>query len=558
MNHVSGAVWDAAVIGGGPAGAVCAATLARYGRRVILLDRDARPRCQRVESLSPTALSQLRDHGTDKLSGLLVPKAGGTFVWGADRTPFTTYYGDQDETPRAAQVRRDDLDPVLLHDAEEHGVVIRRHCSVTEIVEHARRPYAVRFDTADGDAEEITARWIVDASGRNAVLARQLGLLCSSSGLPNRALWGYWEPGRRLAGRNAGNSLFVSHGHACLWYLPADDRTDLVSVGAVLSDARQSAEDEEICYHQVIGSSAGIAGLLAAARRVSPVYDEPVHAYCASQIAGPGWVLVGDAAWFVDPLLTPGIQLAVGYGKAAAQLVNTVLDQPHLADDATSFYDRCYRTEYETYVDLARTLYAAAGDHTSTEDASVLTSQPAGTADRSRFFSLITGIAPDVLPATLGSYFRSRQQAASYGAPPPVPGEEEGFRFLTGRVRARRLAQRGTEMNGELAPPSRIRLAAGVRVDDHLFLPAPAGSTLVARPAVSNRFGDRFLPTDELRALLRAVESECTVDDALRRFAAELGVRENQLADVFPRWLRAIAEQGLIECELPSRVGGPS
>src|SRR5487761_1521979 len=128
------------------------------------------------------------------------------------------------------------------------------------------------------------------------------------------------------------------------------------------------------------------------------------QAYASKQLAGPGWFLVGDAACFVDPLLTPGIQIALGQGALAATALHTILVQPDSQPQALAFYEQVCRREYDTYVQLSRNMYE--GARTAGYARGVITSD-SPTPDvngQFAFLSLIGGLPQAELKGALGAY----------------------------------------------------------------------------------------------------------------------------------------------------------
>ncbi len=360
-------LWDVIVVGAGPGGCVLSTMLARCGRRVLLLDKDVPPRYHVGESLSLVAcnlLDAIGAGGKVRAAGF-VPKSGATFIWGPDPGPWSVYYGEPEGPPAAMQVRRDELDQILVRHAASSGVEVRQGCRVQEALFEAGRAVGVRYLGGDGEQQCAYAPWTVDASGQDALLARQLGLLEPHPRLRSTVVWSYWAGGGRLPGRDAGNALFIGQRDVCFWYVPLDDRTGLAGVGAVVLPSGPrlldgGPERPERFYRDALSASAPLSRLLSGARQTEPVRSAPATAYRCSRLAGPGWVLTGDAACFVDPILTPGVELAASHGMLAACTLNTVLDAPALEAQALALYGHLYAQRYETFVQLCLNLYEKA------------------------------------------------------------------------------------------------------------------------------------------------------------------------------------------------------
>jgi flavin-dependent dehydrogenase len=528
--------WDVIVVGGGPAGSLAAGTLAARGRRVLLLEASASPQARVGESLSPSCLDLVDELGAGPAVRKVgsVPKTGATFLWGAGTLPWSVRYQPSGAPAAALHVRRAEFDEALRQAAAARGAEVRRGCVVERVLFEEDRAVGVRLGGGHGS---VAARWIIDASGAAAVLARQLGIIASRPGRSGTAVWSYWTEARRLTGGAADDSLYVGGTDRCWWYLPVGDDPPLTAVGVWdrVASVPPTWNELERWYDRRIAATPVVAGLLAGARRDWPVQAMPAAPYAAATLAGPGWLLAGDAGGFVDPILTPGVQLACEQGVCAARVLDTLLTDQTRETAALAFYDAVSRRPQETFAVLCGNLYGAADarDHTRA-DAGQL--EFAGGEDlqpdagRTTFLATISGLPPDRLHAALGIHLGRRAAAAGRGGTPPQFGETEGFAFLSRVVHERRLAT-ATTPTPAAAHPTGVRTAPGVEVGDHAFLdPDPAGG-LVFRPAVSNRFGDRFALTPALRA-------------ALLSPPAPAGP-----AGTAPGWLELLAENALVERE---------
>lgn len=541
--------WDAIVIGGGPGGSALATQLAHHDRRVLLLEREMFPRYHEGESLSPAAWTTLDRLGAPIRDEGFLPKPGATFVWGADRTPWTTAYGT-DGDRLGLQVPRDRFDHLLLDHAAACGVEVRQGWRAVDVHSQNGRVLAVFATDPDGALHGLPASWVIDASGSDAVLANQFALRRYHPALRNNAVWSYWENGGVLPGAERGGSVLVGHEQWCFWYTPLDEATGRVAVGMVVLPGGQRGMEAgaEGCYLQAIRDCEVMSDLLAKADQVAPVRARTAYAYCAGRMAGPGWLLLGDAACSVDPILSAGAQAALQHSTLAAAVVNAVLDEPDLEERALAFYDRLYQSHYTTFVDLCLNLYAAPGAFR------VGDGMPPQAADQMRFLSLVSGLPATELPGHLGGYFGARAKAALRGGPRPVPGEEEGFAFLTRRFHDRDLRSNcAPRMDGPLTDDSVVRLSAGAAVGESVFLPHGGVCGLVRRRVAVNRYGDRFEATRELEALFTVVPGGCRFAEARQRFAEILATEVGR--DEFHAWLRLLAGHALVEWTRPTRCG---
>lgn len=549
--------WDAIVVGGGPAGCAVSTTLAAWGRRVLLLEGERFPRYHAGESLSPGCWRVLDGMGAGAAvrEAGFVPKAGSTFVRGPRRERWSVYYGQSEEERLALHVRRAEFDQILLQQAAAAGVEVREGCRVRRLLDDGDRVVGVGFDLPSGAGRTAEAPWVVDASGRDAFIARRLGLIEYEPRLANGVLWAYWREAGRLPGREAGNLLYADHELGATWSVPIDD--GVVCAGAVVRpSALESLRAEpDRLYARMMAAPDAVAPLLAGARQTGPLRVGSASAYCATRLAGEGWLLVGDAACFVDPIISGGVQLALHNGELAALVVNTVLDEPALEGEAAAHYDRLYREQYDAFVRIAVNVYdpPPAEQVPAAPPAGPSPGPPAGAGappdagDRLSFLSVVSGLPRHRLVPALGEHAMLRGRAAERRGVAMTLGEEEGFAFLTRLFHRERLqANRARRIGEELTGDSVLRLAAGATIGAELFLPDGGQRRLTARRAVANRFGDRFEASRELDALLTLVDGRRPCDEVERRFGERLGAGRIG-ADAFRRWIQLLADEGLIE-----------
>ena len=322
--------YDAVIIGGGPAGSTVATQLARAGRRVVVYEKEKFPRFHVGESLLPFSLPIFQKLGVaEKIEAAGFQKKYGAFFWnettGGTR-PVVFSCGIDDRHPLAYQVKRADFDQLLLEHSASCGAEVRDEIAVEEVLFEAGRAVGVRVRPKRGEAMEVRARVVVDASGQSGILSRQIGNRRFDPKLKRAALFAHYEGVSRPEGRAAGDILLPIDDGVWYWIIPFSDGSS--SVGAVFEPElgrAEAGESLEARFERLIARSARMPPLLAGGRRTSKVFGISDYATMSDRLRGDGWVLVGDAASFLDPVFSTGVFLAMAMGVRAAGAIDRAL-----------------------------------------------------------------------------------------------------------------------------------------------------------------------------------------------------------------------------------------
>ncbi len=344
---------DVVVIGGGPAGSVAAGFLAQAGLRVLLFEREHFPRYHIGESLLSATLPILEALGVMPAieAAGFVCKPGGTFIWGAQRVPWSFYFRDDPGgRPNAFHVLRSQFDHLLLQHAARCGADVRQGQRV-EVVNYDGNRNRVVAIGERGVATAVQAPWVIDASGQQALLGRRDQLRRFDPFFKNLAVFGYFSGAQALDGAVAGNILSAAFSDGWFWFIPLHDGT--TSVGAVVDAKRfagAAAGDPEALYKRLLAACGPVAERTDSARFVGPVRVIRDYSYCSTRFYGPGYLLAGDAACFIDPVFSTGVHLACLSGYLAAETVRAIRVAPHTAELALADYDHRYRAAFERYL----------------------------------------------------------------------------------------------------------------------------------------------------------------------------------------------------------------
>ncbi|MDZ4821177.1 MAG: NAD(P)/FAD-dependent oxidoreductase [Planctomycetota bacterium] len=316
------------VIGGGPAGATTSTLLAQQGIQVTLLEREHFPRFHIGESLIPETYWVLeRLKMLPKLKGShFVKKHSVQFIGSSGRLSEPFYFHDNKphECSQTWQVVRSEFDKMMLDNAREHGVDVHEGIHVVDVLFEGDKALGVRIRTEDGQHRDILADVVVDASGQSSIIQNRFKLKQVDQQLKKGALWTYFEGAYRDTGRDEGATMVIQtkEKKGWFWYIPLHN--NIISVGVVadfeyLFD--KSRGDHEAIYQQELDNCPAVKERVSIGKRVEPYRAQKEYSYKSTRVAGDGWVLVGDAFGFLDPLYSSGVLLALKSGSLAADAV---------------------------------------------------------------------------------------------------------------------------------------------------------------------------------------------------------------------------------------------
>ena len=318
---------DVVVIGGGPAGATVSTLLAQQGSRVQLFERDHFPRFHIGESLIPETywvLKRLKMLPKMQQSRF-VKKHSVQFVNASGRPSAPFYFWDNKphECSQTWQVVRSEFDQMMLDNAREHGVDVHEGVRVVEVLFDGDRAVGIRLRPESGPDREVPARVVVDASGQNGILQNRLRLRVWDPVLNKGAIWTYWEGAHRDTGRDEGATMVLQAADrkGWFWYIPLHD--NMVSVGVVRSsDALFKGRGPYAqTYDEEVERCAAVRERVSGATRATGYFATKDCSYRSRTVSGDGWVLVGDALAFLDPLYSSGVLLALRSGEMAADAI---------------------------------------------------------------------------------------------------------------------------------------------------------------------------------------------------------------------------------------------
>lgn len=325
---------DVIVIGGGPAGATTAALLAQQKHQVLLLERERFPRFKIGESLMPGTYWTLQRLGMlEKMKKSWFPKKFSVQFYsksGKASSPFYFFENDPHESSKTWQVLRSEFDQMMLENAAEKGAETQPGVQVLDVLFRNSRAVGVRAKMPDKSIREFGAQVIVDASGQSALISRTLNISKMESKLKQASIYTHFENGVRDEGNDEGATIIFNtrNEDSWFWYIPLPD--NVVSVGVVGSLdylLQNKKEAPQKIFEDELAICPALQPRLARAEQLFPVKTTKDFSYRSSQISGDGWVLVGDAYGFLDPIYSSGVFLALKSGELAADAIHQAFEK---------------------------------------------------------------------------------------------------------------------------------------------------------------------------------------------------------------------------------------
>ncbi|MFO0612019.1 MAG: NAD(P)/FAD-dependent oxidoreductase [Polyangiaceae bacterium] len=343
-------MYDVLVIGGGPGGSTISTFLARRGRKVAMLEKERHPRFHIGESLLPMNMPILERLGVmSEVREMGVVKLGADFSLGGEREYITYDFADsmRDSPKNAFEVTRSEFDEMLFRNAAKSGVDAREEVTVTDVdvVSNAKGGYGVTATAKkkDGTIETVRARYLVDATGRDTFLSKKFDLKRRNARHGSAAIFSHFRGVERRPGDQAGNISIYWFDEGWMWFIPL--KGDVMSIGCVCNPTylrAQRGTHEQILMATLAKAPAAFERM-AKAERIADVRATGNYSYTSERMSGPGWVMVGDAFAFIDPVFSSGVYLAMNGAEHAAKMVDEILDHPEREAALHAAFDKRIR-----------------------------------------------------------------------------------------------------------------------------------------------------------------------------------------------------------------------
>lgn len=373
---------DVGIIGAGPAGSACAIYLARAGLKVALFERETFPRFRIGESLLPLNVPILKELGLEEeMERRFIRKYAANFSdrWGARQSRYPFAGAINKEHPYAYEVERAEFDQLLLDKARAEGVDVYMPWNVREVVFADGQAVGLKAEAADKSAQlNVNCRMVVDASGRSAFLGARLGFKREIDFSSRSAFYSHFDGVYRDPGERAGDIQIVAFPHGWFWMIPF--KTGNTSIGMVVTDDylkqrgqiaaaagahdgsnqavtghADSANDAFLRY--TIEATPYVAERMRGSTQKFPARSIANFSYRMEHYAGPGYVMLGDAGAFLDPVFSSGVFLTMKSAQVASMAIQKCFvsgdfSARHLAD-----YERRIRGAQKIFFRFIRGWY---------------------------------------------------------------------------------------------------------------------------------------------------------------------------------------------------------
>lgn len=368
---MSGVDYDVAIIGGGPAGSAMGAYLAQAGVRCVIVEGAIFPRPHVGESLVPATTRVFKELGfLEQMDALgFVRKLGATWTSGDKTRPYDLGWDGLEDACNAA-IRFDERPQAGVEqnytyhvDRARFDLALLQHAYAAgaEVIEGVR-VRGVDFDTGDPELvvklgrreTRISSRVVIDASGRKTLLGRQLDLKKTDPHFDQYAVHTWFAGYRREALKNPDHIHihFLPRAGTWVWQIPIT--SEVTSIGVVTQKAvfKAAKASREAFFHDALGTRPDIAALVAEAERVRPLTEEADYSYAMSQFAGDRYLLLGDAARFVDPIFSSGVSIALSSARLAKSDVLAALESGAFSRSSYAGFETTMRRGVKNWYDF--------------------------------------------------------------------------------------------------------------------------------------------------------------------------------------------------------------
>ncbi|HVF91245.1 MAG TPA: NAD(P)/FAD-dependent oxidoreductase [Blastocatellia bacterium] len=358
--------YDVIVMGGGPAGSSVASILARENRSVVLFEKEEFPRHHIGESLMTDT------YRTFERMGFLEKMKESPFVRkysvqfsnyaGKESRPFYFFEANHHESAVTWQVTRAIFDKMLIDHAQEQGATVFQGTLVKQVLFDGDRASGVEVKMKDGSIQTFHAKVVVDATGQSAMLSNKFRWRLRDPKLKKAVLYSYFKGAHREPDLNGGATLVLrteAGSGGWFWYIPLED--DITSVGIVADPGylvKDRGQDLAKIFDEEIEKCEPCRRRVAGGTRVDKIYSIVDYSYRSKRCAGDGFMLIGDAYGFLDPIYSSGVLLALKMAELSADAIHDAFNHDDFSGERLGQFQTKLDAGIESMRKLVHSFYS--------------------------------------------------------------------------------------------------------------------------------------------------------------------------------------------------------
>lgn len=340
--------------------------------KILIIERDQEFKQKVGESTSDITALFFRRFEIDHILKKHVQKTGLRFFFNENNSPNVDDVSEfssptYDGPNNGFQINRKEFDEQLLQEAVELGAVLYRPA---EIINSTFEEFQCHLDIRiEGGIKKVSTKWFVDASGRARYIHQKMGWKDQEVSLNTGAIFAhfkdikptsewklkentYWN--ENAVGDGSYATLHFMREHSWWWLIRIDDRT--TSIGYVFDKNTYEFEDAERFFLDKISEDAQLNSILEGAEHTSPVHVEKVP-YQSEKLHEKGVALIGDAGAFVDPMVSPGIELICQQVLWLSELLHEDIKKGRYNERKWRKYERLFEKAYRHRMDIYKNQY---------------------------------------------------------------------------------------------------------------------------------------------------------------------------------------------------------
>lgn len=353
--------YDVVIIGGGPAGSAAGALLAAKGKKILILEKEKFPRFHVGESLIPYGNDVLKELGLwEKIEQAgFMPKWGAEFCVGNGSKFKQFWFGSSlgESYAKTFQVERGKFDQILLDNAQIAGCEVKQESLAKQVIFNENE-VNITYNQ-NNLSHSISARWLLDASGRDSFLGKHLKISKYETQSDKRiAIYAHFENVFRNEGQAAGHIIIVRIANGWFWFIPLTETKTSVGYVQSLKDFKASGLNPEESFRAIVQQETELLARLKNAKHIGEFHVTSDYSYRFESFAHPRALMVGDAAGFVDPIFSSGVMMALKSAKLATKtILKAEAKNQMLSVSARRSYTHRVRKMMEIYVNMINAFY---------------------------------------------------------------------------------------------------------------------------------------------------------------------------------------------------------